>query len=177
MKLYSIILFNNNNEIISEAYNLSYFGFFERTTIKEFIIFFTNLTSNRITSNTKNTIKHSIYVIYCYKNSNNTCCIVCDEEYPEQPVFYIINEILQKQISTPELEKLIIKYADPQETNKIYKIQGELSNIKYVLNQTIDSLLERGEKLEDIVEKSNNLSKLSKEFYKKTKENNCCFVS
>jgi synaptobrevin family protein YKT6 len=177
MKLYSIILFNNNNEIISEAYNLSYFGFFERTTIKEFIIFFTNLTSTRITSNTKNTIKHSIYVIYCYKNNNNTCCIVCDEEYPEQPAFYIINEILQKQFSTPELQKLIIKYEDPNETNKIYKIQGELSNIKNVLNQTIDSLLERGEKLEDIVEKSNNLSNLSKDFYKKTKENNCCFAS
>jgi len=177
MKLYSIILFDNNNKIISEAYNLSHFGYFERSTVKEFIIFFTNLISTRINTNTKNTVKQNIYVIYCYKNTNNTCCIVCDEEYPEQPAFYIINEILQKQFSTPELEKLIIKYADPKETNKIYKIQGELSNIKEVLNQTIDSLLERGEKLEDMVEKSDNLSHLSKEFYKKTKENNCCFAS
>ena len=47
-----------------------------------------------------------------------------------------------------------------------------------VLHKTIDNLLERGEKLDSLVERSDDLSKQSKMFYKQArKTNSCCVVS
>ncbi len=46
---------------------------------------------------------------------------------------------------------------------------------KIVLHQTIESVLRRGEKLDALVEKSNDLSLASQMFYKQAKKaNSCC---
>lgn len=45
-------------------------------------------------------------------------------------------------------------------------------------HQTIDAVLERGVKLDDLVERSDDLSKASKMFYKQAKKtNSCCLIS
>ena len=46
------------------------------------------------------------------------------------------------------------------------KIQKELDETKIVLHKTIESVLERGEKIDTLVAKSNDLSGQSKMFYK-----------
>ncbi len=176
MKIYSIILFENDN-IISEAYNLSSFGFFQRQSVKEFIIFFSNFTINRIALHQRNCIKNNEYMIYAFKNQYNSCCIICDIEYYNNAAFNIIYDVLDKKYNTGKLEQLIIKYQNPNETNKIYNLQCELKSIENTLNITINNLLIRGEKLDILVEKSNILSNQSKEFFNKANEHNCCFVS
>jgi synaptobrevin family protein YKT6 len=45
------------------------------------------------------------------------------------------------------------------------KIQKELDETKIVLHKTIESVLERGEKIDSLVAKSDNLSFQSKAFY------------
>ena len=45
------------------------------------------------------------------------------------------------------------------------KIQRELDETKIVLHKTIESVLERGEKIDTLVEKSNDLSAQSRMFY------------
>lgn len=45
------------------------------------------------------------------------------------------------------------------------KIQRELDETKIVLHKTIESVLQRGEKIDDLVEKSDGLSAQSKVFY------------
>lgn len=46
---------------------------------------------------------------------------------------------------------------------------------KIVLHQTIESVLKRGEKLDALVDKSNDLSLASQMFYKQAKKaNSCC---
>ena len=45
------------------------------------------------------------------------------------------------------------------------KIQKELDETKIVLHKTIESVLERGEKIDTLVNKSNDLSSQSKAFY------------
>jgi synaptobrevin homolog YKT6 len=47
-----------------------------------------------------------------------------------------------------------------------------------VQHKTIDAVLERGVKLDDLVERSDDLSKQSKLFYKQArKTNSCCVIS
>lgn len=47
------------------------------------------------------------------------------------------------------------------------KIQKELDETKIVLHKTIESVLQRGEKIDDLVQKSDGLSSQSKMFYRK----------
>lgn len=62
----------------------------------------------------------------------------------------------------PALKEYIVKYQDPQQADSIMKIQKELDETKIVLHKTIESVLERGEKIDDLVQKSDGLSAQSK---------------
>lgn len=107
--------------------------------------------------------------------------IVSDEEYPKlvahQLLSKICDEFLAKYPRTaftnatentltfPELKDYIVKYQDPQQADSIMKIQKELDETKIVLHKTIESVLERGEKIDNLVAKSDGLSAQSKMFY------------
>jgi hypothetical protein len=69
------------------------------------------------------------------------------------------------QLDMPELKNFIQKYQNPDEADSILKIQKELDETKIVMKQTIESVLERGEKIDDLVAKSDGLSAQSKMFY------------
>ena len=57
------------------------------------------------------------------------------------------------------------------------RVQKELDETKIVLHKTIDSVLDRGEKLNSLVEKSTDLSMASQMFYKQArKQNQCCVI-
>jgi synaptobrevin family protein YKT6 len=56
------------------------------------------------------------------------------------------------------------------------RVQQELDETKVVLHKTIESVLERGEKLDSLVDKSEALSSSSKMFYKQAKKTNSCCI-
>jgi len=81
------------------------------------------------------------------------------------------------QLSFPELKTYITQYQDPAQADSIVKIQKELDETKIVLHKTIESVLERGEKIDNLVAKSDGLSAQSKMFYTQAKkQNSCCVV-
>lgn len=63
-----------------------------------------------------------------------------------------------------------MKYQDPQQADSIMKIQKELDETKIVLHKTIESVLQRGEKIDDLVAKSDGLSAQSRMFYSRSLE-------
>ena len=76
------------------------------------------------------------------------------------------------------LEGYLVKYQDPAAADKVTKIQKDLDETTQILHKTIDSVLERGVKLDNLVERSDDLSKQSKMFYKQAKKtNSCCVIS
>jgi synaptobrevin family protein YKT6 len=68
------------------------------------------------------------------------------------------------------LQQYLSKYQDPAQADTIMKVQKELDETKIVLHKTIESVLERGEKLDNLVERSNALSNQSKMFYRTAKK-------
>jgi len=50
------------------------------------------------------------------------------------------------------------------------KVQAELDETKIILHKTIESVLQRGEKLDNLVERSDALSSQSRLFYKTAKK-------
>ena len=67
------------------------------------------------------------------------------------------------------------QYVDPKKGDKITQIQTDLDETQEVLVKAIDDLLERGEKLENLVDQSEDLSATSKAFMRQAKSmNSCC---
>ena len=71
------------------------------------------------------------------------------------------------ELTAPELRDYLSKYQDPAQADSILRIQKELDETKIVLHKTIESVLQRGEKIDDLVAKSDGLSAQSKMFYRK----------
>jgi synaptobrevin family protein YKT6 len=193
MKLYSIILFNRNNEIIDSEFNLISFGYFERSTAKELIIFSSRLLSEK--NQNCNVILDNGSWCYCYTFSDKTIVMVSDKEYPERYKRIMIKEILYYDMSimiqnkdnnaSSTSSKYYTSYRDILTElinkdiyvlDKIGTINNQIDENKKILTLTIEGLLERGEKLDSLIEKSNDLSYKSKTFYKQAKKNNTCCV-
>lgn len=125
------------------------------------------------------------YTFHAYGRTEGVCgIIISDHQYPalvaHQLLSKVVDEFLAKnprsswasgepQLSMPELKEYLTKYQDPQQADSIMKIQKELDETKIVLHKTIESVLQRGEKIDDLVAKSDGLSAQSKMFYRK-----CC---
>ena len=100
-----------------------------------------------------------------------------DQAFPQGTKKYWRGIQLAEAISWPPLDQMILKYQNPAEADQIVRIQKNLDETRDVLHNTIDSVLQRGEKLEDLVERSGELSTQSKMFYKQAKRaNSCCAV-
>lgn len=66
----------------------------------------------------------------------------------------------------------VTQFQDPTEAYSLLKTQKGLSDTKEILHMAIAKVLDRGEKLEDLVSKSETLSASSKIFYKQAKKTN-----
>lgn len=77
----------------------------------------------------------------------------------------------------PELKEYITKYQRPEDIDPILQMQVELEETKGILHKTVEQVLDRGEKLDSLVAKSDQLSSQSKMFYTQAKkQNSCCTV-
>ena len=120
--------------------------------------------------------------------------IISDAEYPSLVAHQLLSKIVDEFLTRyprntftgdnlplpfpfPTLKEYITKYQDPTQADSIMKIQKELDETKIVLHKTIESVLERGEKIDSLVQKSDGLSAQSKMFYGQAKkQNSCCTI-
>ena len=179
--------------MLVQGTELSSFGFFQRGTVKEMITFFTKTIAERTPPGLRQSVQKEEYYIHVYMRADGLCGVAtCDAEYPPRVAFSLLTKTLEdfdtqnagwnkqttpEQIVWPAIQEVVEKYQDPASADQIMKIQKNLDETRDVLHGTIESVLQRGEKLEDLVERSGELSAQSKLFYKQAKRaNSCCVV-
>ncbi|OJD39751.1 synaptobrevin [Diplodia corticola] len=179
-------------ELCSEA-ELSSYSRFTRTSVGEFMTLFSKTVAERTKPGQRQDVEEQSYTFHAYGRTEGIAgIIITDHEYPalvaHQLLSKVVDEFLNKYprnvftvsdaaCPMPELKEYIVKYQDPQQADSIMKIQKELDETKIVLHKTIESVLERGEKLDSLVAKSDGLSAQSKMFYTQAKkQNSCCIV-
>ena len=157
------------------------------------ITFFDKTIAKRTPLGQRQSVQNKQYYVHVYMRADGLCCcITCDSEYPPRVAFSICQKVMEdfegsfpewrkeknnETLSWPQLDEMVQRYQDPANADKITKIQRNLDETKEILHQTIDSVLARGEKLEDLVERSGELSTQSKVFYTQAKKaNSCCAV-
>eukprot|EP00918_Siedleckia_nematoides_P067817 GHVU01147605.1.p1 GENE.GHVU01147605.1~~GHVU01147605.1.p1 ORF type:complete len:202 (-),score=24.56 GHVU01147605.1:665-1270(-) len=197
MKLVGLQIFRWDAEkpvILSQHLDLSQFSFFQRGTIKEHMVFHSRLICSRTGKGMRQSIEFEqklgmchIYVHQC----GLAVTVLCDMEYPMRVAFSLINQILrafqEKLAGTwehrtediqldfqKEGDEMLVKYQNPLEADKLLKVQSDLDEVKDVMLKNIDELLQRGEKLENLMERSEDLSQTSHQFYRTAKKNNQC---
>jgi synaptobrevin family protein YKT6 len=122
---------------------------------------------------TKSTITESGYTIHVVTSGNRTACVVTDDEYPDDVAFRLGRVSFDP---TTDLEGLMHK--DPKDIDVIHSIRTDLEETRKIMRKNIESVLERDEKLDKLVEQSEELSRTSKTFYKTArKANSCCSIS
>ncbi|OCK79357.1 snare-like protein [Lepidopterella palustris CBS 459.81] len=179
-------------ELASER-DLSSYSRFTRSSVGEFMTLFCKTVAERTRPGQRQDVEEQSYTFHAYGRTEGVAgIIISDHEYPalvaHQLLSKVVDEFLSKYprstwansdspLPFPELKDYIVKYQDPQQADSIMKIQKELDETKIVLHKTIESVLERGEKIDSLVAKSDGLSAQSKMFYTQAKkQNSCCVV-
>ncbi|KAJ1831716.1 palmitoyltransferase, partial [Coemansia sp. RSA 2708] len=172
---------------------LDSFSFFQRGGAEEFMRFFATTIAERTQVGERQGVTQENYVGYVYRSHPRLSVVaITDKEYPEMVAIDLVTKVTREfeqqfgeqqiaqataGLSFPVLQDYISKYQDPHQANTILKVQQELDETKAVLHKTIEGVLERGEKLDSLVDRSNQLSNQSKMFYKTAKKtNSCCIV-
>ncbi|KAI8911586.1 Longin-like domain-containing protein [Gorgonomyces haynaldii] len=180
-------------KILAAEHDLSSFSFFTRGSIQEAMNFFVVTVVDRTSQGTRATVQQEQYVGHVYVRQDGLAgAIVTDQEYPQRVAFSVVAKMLDEfsakfppnkrsgllpaNTSTfyPELKDHLVKSQDPKSQDPFMRVQRELDETKVVLHKTMESLLQRGEKLDDLVSKSDQLSAQSKMFYKQAAKTNAC---
>eukprot|EP00629_Pelagomonadales_sp_RCC1024_P013217 CAMPEP_0119260014 /NCGR_PEP_ID=MMETSP1329-20130426/595_1 /TAXON_ID=114041 /ORGANISM="Genus nov. species nov., Strain RCC1024" /LENGTH=194 /DNA_ID=CAMNT_0007259427 /DNA_START=60 /DNA_END=644 /DNA_ORIENTATION=+ len=182
--------------VLCQAAELSDFGFFEKPTVRQMLQFFSRTVVARVEAGQRITIEQEQmkgYQVHAFVRKDGLAATTtCDKEYPARAAFNMLSNLLEQFAATvpgwqtetrhdfiefPPLADALKIGQDPAAYDRIIKIQNDLDDTTVVLHQTIDNLLERGEKLDSLVERSDDLSRQSKMFYKQArKTNSCCLL-
>jgi len=198
VKLFSLsVIYKDNSKgiVLKQANDLSSFGFFQKGSVQEFMSFTSQILVERTPSGTRSSVREQDYLCHVYVRSDNLGgVVISDNEYPHRVAHTLLNKILDEftakvprakwvagadegSIGFNELHDYLVKYQNPKHADAMTKIQEDLDETKIILHNTIQAVLERGEKLDDLVAKSEDLSFQSKAFYKTAKKtNSCCKV-
>ena len=167
---------------------------------KEHINFNTRLISGRIPPGNmaSTSLEQDMGVCHCFCTHDGiSATAVTDNEYPERAAYILLNSLIldfrdyfsadpsvyenavtdiNKQLPYPNLADFLKKWQDPAEADKLMKVEKELFEVKEVMHQNLNDLLQRGENLDTLMERSKDLNTVSVDFYKKAKKSNkkCC---
>jgi len=179
--------------IFSNGFDLSSFGYFQRSTVREFIIFFSRTLMEKTARGQRQSVDHEDYACHIHLRSDGLGAIaVCDQEYPQRVAYTAISNLMTDfhsmhgelwptlKVDTllpfPQMDSAIVDFQNPANADKLTKIHEDLEKTISIVHKTIDSVLDRGTKLENLVKQSEDLGMQSKLFYQNAASANKCCV-
>ena len=142
-----------------------------RCSYGEFMSMFAKTVAERTRPGVRQDIEERNNTFHVYGSTAGVAgVIISDGEYPAMVAHQLLSKIVDEfttanprssysstsvtKIPYPQLKDYIVKYQDPNQADSIMKVQRELDETKIVLHKTIESVLERGEKIDSLVQKS-----------------------
>ena len=93
---------NDEPVLIGQAFDLSNFGFFQRASVREMIVFVCRTIVRRTHPGQRQTVQNEDYFCHVHVKDNQIAAIaVADEEYPSRAAFSVLSQILddyEKQV-------------------------------------------------------------------------------
>lgn len=178
MPIYAIFAIRNETgKVTKEAFCLEKFGFFARITIKNVlralaIEFNKNVKAGfNDYSEIIEKMETEEIVIATIKDANKRVLLITDIEYNSAVRHKAANMALNTAI---DYNKLIEEYKNWKNKDLSTQIDQELKKVNENVVRGLASVLDRGQTLNDLVEKSENLSSQTKKLFKTAKKQNAC---
>ena len=177
MGLISIYIINAETKKFICVKNLEFVSYFSRDSVAELMNTFVCHIANRIDTDERKILEHRDFMFTCLKREAYTVVCITDPGYPVRVLFQLIDHC-HSEPTQSNAQRILDTCQDARVIDPIYHINCSLDETMVIMHQTIDKILERGEKLDDLVERSAQLSASSKMFYKTARQHNrCCTVS
>ena len=187
MKILSVCVLRWNSDteepvILDGAYNLADYSYFTRGSVQEFLVFANKVLMKRVPAGIQG-VDYEGNKIYCFVQPDGLGVLVTsDKDYKSRVAIAMAKELMADfraahaqaawrgcvkdgGCKLPKLETALRDYQDPTNVDKIEQLHAQLSETKEVMVQARGMGLQRGEKLEDIVEKSTNLADAASKFF------------
>lgn len=197
--LIGLVKMNKSSFSIKEKkYDLSSFSIFVRKQISAFIDYSCKnicpaVETTKLTIITEN-IENQKGYFFCKLNLNdkkeidedgeivlntNSVLLIAiiltktEDEISRSAVLQLLNEMKYPKI---DLSQLLVKYKNINDHDTLSKASKELNMTESVLQETLEKVLDRGKKIEEINQQASIMEKKTAELFKKAKkQNTCCF--
>ena len=139
--------------------------------VKEFAI----AAAESLGSPERKIFEHEQFYFICQRYNSKVVLMVTDSEYPSRVSFEIIRDIFED-----ESEEFLNHVLDTRQDglDVISRIKSDIQETMVIAHENINRVIARGEDIDKLVEKSQNLSANSKMFYKAAaRHNRCCSIS
>lgn len=198
MKLLAIFVLHKEGEkkvkILQDEFNLESFGYFERRGVQSLLVFSARTVCERTAIGTRQSVEPDQNVngmVHVYVRPDGLASvIIADNEYPQRVAHTLLNKVMDDftNVYPPSswdkieehkgemktLAETLKKYQNPQEADALMRLQKDLDDTKDILKNTLVNVLERGEKIDDLVSRSSDLNFEARAFYKTAKRTNRC---
>lgn len=173
MRVYSIVTYQAQS-CQSEITYLNDFSFWQRSTVLQIIRDVSRISIGLTKVGQQQSIIHEGYLCHVINQSNGLSgAIITDEEYPSRIALNILFDYLNHPFPPEDL----VKFQDPTNFDKLTKIKKDLDDTREIVLHSIEQLIERGEKLENLEERTDILVKEARKFKTQTDElNSCCII-
>ncbi|KAL2024639.1 hypothetical protein VTK56DRAFT_6840 [Thermocarpiscus australiensis] len=197
MKLYYVGVLDNTKKPavqLCSARDLNEWSRFTRNDYSNFMTMISRTVAERTSPGQRQSVQEQDYLVHCYARSEGVAGVLITKDYPNIAAHSVLSRLLDQflsevpldtirratkdeDITFPAIQDFLNNYQDANQASSIARIQQELDETKIILHKTLDNVLQRGEKLDDLVAKSGDLSAQSKMFYKSAKkQNSCCLI-
>eukprot|EP00026_Physarum_polycephalum_P018670 Phypoly_transcript_20336.p1 GENE.Phypoly_transcript_20336~~Phypoly_transcript_20336.p1 ORF type:complete len:216 (+),score=13.76 Phypoly_transcript_20336:35-649(+) len=204
MKLYSILVFRwplrngqTSPKLVASGFEVSSFGMFERGSVKEWAVFFGRTLVQNAQPGSRSTIQHEDYGCHVQvRHDGLSGVFITDKEYVPRSAFVLLGQLLDEfcsrykgewealadpktpQVDFPKIKEMLVKCQSSGEADRVATVMNLIDETTIIMHKNIETALANGQKLESLVDKSEDLSRHSKVFYKQAKKaNRCCTIS
>jgi len=182
------------------TFDLYSIGYFKRGTVKEFLEF-AGRNLAKVHRNAYGpvhaTVQEQEGSIHLYGDESKKIIVVAftQGEYKARIIHKMLTEIVndfrkmhpevcenvpEKDLNAkyPFLKETLKLYKKPENMDKITQIDGKLSELKIIMHENLKTAFANIGDMEELVQKSEELSSMSKMFYKETEKTDerCCII-
>ncbi len=176
MRIIAVYIIDTEQRHFLHNIDLSFVSYFQRKAIRELLKVTVIAGAETLPDLHRKIYEHDDVMVLSHRIGDRVCSIVTDKEYPSRASF----QLLQRMHNDPSeafLGTVMQRYQNPGNVDIITSVRDRIEETLVVMHENVNLILQRGEDLDELVERSKQLSDSSKEFYKVArKHNRCCSV-
>ncbi|KTD40783.1 R-SNARE family protein [Legionella parisiensis] len=133
-----------------------------------------NLYCSELKPNEVNWTKKGNIYIYAKRLVNDYCVVITDSPLTETQMYWLSFYLLKLQVDKDKIAPNIEKFT---EDYKVVQVKKELEDVKQIMLENVEKVTLRGEKIDDLLEKTEQLEASSFQFKKNAEKLNSCWPS